>query len=214
MDDAIASGATARQRGMPRARATLDRDGFDALLAALHPDRAEAAARYAALRDRLGRFFEWNHADDPDARADEAMDRLARRVIDSGKDAEAVRQPEKFAAGIARLMLREQWRQQKADAKLATTLQNQAVELPRQIEEQRQTEVAAGFLEGCLGKLPASQRDLIQRYYSTEARNQIDARKELALEFDISLNALRNRALRIRQELEDCVRTKLERNLQ
>lgn len=217
MDDAVASGAPAgprKQARMPRARAALDRDGFEALLSALHADRAEAAERYAALRDRLGRFFEWNHADDPDALADEVMDRLARRAIDGGKEAEAVRQPEKFAAGIARLMLREQWRRQKADAKLAATLQNQALELPRQLEEQKQTEVAAGFLEDCMSRLAASQRDLIQRYYSTEARNQIDARKELAQEFDISLNALRNRALRIRQDLEDCVRTKLERNLQ
>jgi DNA-directed RNA polymerase specialized sigma24 family protein len=217
LDDAIVSGDATRpqtQARTPRARATLDRDGFEALLAALHPDRVEAAERYAALRDRLGRFFEWNHADDPDALADEVMDRLARRAIDGGNEAEAVRHPEKFAAGIARLMLREQWRRQKADARLATSLQNQAAELPQQLEEQRQTEVAAGFLEECMSRLPASQRDLIQRYYSTEARNQIDARKELAGEFDISLNALRNRALRIRQDLEDCVRTKLERNLQ
>ena len=93
-----------------RPRWSLDRDGFDALLAALDPDRNVAAQRYSALRERLSRFFTWNNAEDPDAQADEVLDRVTRRVSTSTSDDESVRQPEKFAAGVARMLLREGWR--------------------------------------------------------------------------------------------------------
>jgi hypothetical protein len=51
--------------------------------------------------------------------------------------------------------------------------------------------------------LPAAQRELIEKYYGTDGRNQIESRKQLAEEHKISLNALRNRAMRIRIELEE-----------
>lgn len=194
-----------------RKRWTLDRSAFHALLAALNPDPDLAALQYAALRDRLSRFFEWNNADGPDALADEVLDRLTRRITTATGQDEAVRQPEKFASGIARLLLHEQWRDRNAASQMLEALQHNYQTLPQQHQEQQQLEQAHALLEECLNQLTTPQRDLIQRYYSVEARSQIASRKQLATETNISLNALRNRALRIRADVESCLKKKLER---
>jgi hypothetical protein len=203
-------GSTPRAPGRPRLRWNLDRGGFDALLAALDPDRNVAAQRYSALRERLSRFFTWNNADDPDQQADEVLDRVARRVAAAGGDDEAVRQPEKFAAGVARMLLREGWRAQKANLHMISSFQQQSEDRNRLAEEQREMERLSALLEECLDELQPEQQELIRRYYSTESRSQIDGRKQLAEEFNISLNALRNRALRIRGDVERKARKRLE----
>jgi RNA polymerase sigma factor (sigma-70 family) len=209
-ESAAPSGASTRASGRPRLRWNLDRGGFDALLAALDPNRDVAAERYAALRERLSRFFSWNNAVDPDAQADEVLDRLARRVAAASSDDEAVRQPEKFAAGVARMLLREGWRAQKANVQMISSFQQQSEDQNRLQEEQREMERLSALLEECLNELPPGQQELIRRYYCTESRSQIDGRKQLAEEFKISLNALRNRALRIRGDVERKARKRLE----
>jgi hypothetical protein len=194
----------------PRPRWSLDRDGFDALLAALDPDRNVAAQRYSALRERLSRFFTWNNAEDPDAQADEVLDRVTRRVSTSTSDDESVRQPEKFAAGVARMLLREGWRAQKANVQMIASFQMQSADQDRLQKEQRELERLSELLEECLQELSEQNQHLIRSYYSVESRSQIDGRKKLAEEFNISLNALRNRALRIRGEVERKARKRLE----
>jgi hypothetical protein len=213
MEDALTIPKVARAAPVaerPRPRWSLDRDGFDALLAALDPDRNAAAQRYSALRERLSRFFAWNNADDPDAQADEVLDRVTRRVSASTSDDESVRQPEKFAAGVARMLLREGWRAQKANVQMIASFQVQSAGLPRLQQEQRELERLSELLEECLQELSEQNQHLIRSYYSVESRSQIDGRKRLAEEFNISLNALRNRALRIRGEVERKARKRLE----
>jgi DNA-directed RNA polymerase specialized sigma24 family protein len=194
----------------------LDQSGFETLLGALHPDRDEAAERYTGLRARLSRFFAWNHADDPDALADEVLDRVTRRVVSSTADTsrneqdEAVRQPEKFAAGVARMLLRENWRVQKTRDEMVSALALQSQSLHEVKEDQRRVEKLSALLEECLAELTSEQRELIERYYSADARSQIDARRRLAEESNISLNALRNRAMRIRSEVEKRAKERLE----
>jgi DNA-directed RNA polymerase specialized sigma24 family protein len=77
-------------------------------------------------------------------------------------------------------------------------------------QEQLELERLSALLEECLNELPEPHRHLIRRYYSLESRSQIDGRKLLAEEFNISLNALRNRALRIRSDVERKARKRLE----
>ncbi len=211
MEDALTlARPLSSERTARRERWRLDHGGFDALLNALDPDRQVAAERYGALRERLSRFFEWKRADDPDALADEALDRLARRISAAGHEDEAVRQPEKFAAGVARMLLREQWRGQRNNVELVAGLQAEAAKKHEVREEQARTERLSALLEECLERLPAGSQELIRRYYSAESRAQMDGRKRLAEELDISLNALRNRALRIRGELEREARRRLD----
>src|ERR1700674_3423607 len=63
---------------------SLTREAFDKLLSAFSQDPDEAARQYEALRIRLIRFFESRSIPSADERADEAFNRVARR-IDEGQ---------------------------------------------------------------------------------------------------------------------------------
>jgi hypothetical protein len=71
--------------------------GFARLLARLHPDVGEAGHEYERLRRALVKFFDWRGALSPDECADEALDRLARKL-----DETAVDDVRNYALGIAR----------------------------------------------------------------------------------------------------------------
>jgi DNA-directed RNA polymerase specialized sigma24 family protein len=73
-------------------------------------------------------------------------------------------------------------------------------------------EQAARCLTGCLSQVTPNNRNLILRYYQGERQNRIQNRQTMAKEFGIPLNALRNRALRLRAKLEECVLRCTERN--
>jgi len=77
-------------------------------------------------------------------------------------------------------------------------------------EETFQREAAVAALDGCLDQLGARARVLILDYYGADGAQRIRARQKLAGELGSSLNALRNRALRLRETLERCVRERLK----
>jgi DNA-directed RNA polymerase specialized sigma24 family protein len=60
-------------------------------------------------------------------------------------------------------------------------------------------------IENCLAALPPDRRNMIERYYGAD-------RNALARELGVSMNALRNRALRIREELFNCVVRKRDKS--
>lgn len=189
------------QESAPRTRIrwTLDRHSLDSLLSALHPDRKQASLAYEALRERLIRFFEWNHADTPQELADETLDRLARRL--SAYEHEILN-PAKFAAGIARLLLKEHFREKgRREAALATMAESYPGLARMETESARQDERMAA-LEQCLRAIPEASRNLIERYFSAESRAHVQQRQRLAEEHGISTNALRNRVMRIKMELQ------------
>ena len=192
----------------------LSPDSFHALLSALDPDRDEASRKYDALHERLTRFFSWNRAIDPEALADQALDRLARRIQEDKASGSGtshsdspVQDPIRFAAGIARLLLHETWREQQREERAYSSWHQVRTETFGSPEDE---DSLAEDLEHCLAQLPSASRMLIERYYSREARTMIAARKKLAADLGISRNALRNRALRIRSDLETCARRHYE----
>lgn len=182
----------------PKTRWTLDKSGLESLLNAFHSDREQASHAYEALRGRLIRFFEWNHADSPAELADETLDRLARRLSVNDGD---VSDPVKFASGIARLLLKEHWREKYRKEEALAEMSR----WHRDADQERELlpwEENAAVLEECLRSIPESSRILILRYFSAESRARIEQRQRLAEEHGISTNALRNRVMRIRMELE------------
>lgn len=171
-----------------RERWRLDREAFDRLLATFDADRASASDRYEALRRRLIDVFAWEGGETPEDLADETLDRLARRLSE-GVSVEGP-QVERYAFGIARLLLLE-------SARARRTRESAARELVAR-EPPDDSPDMLDVLGKCLEALPEVSRGLIQRYYAGE-------REALARSLGISMNALRNRALRIRQQLHDCV---------
>jgi DNA-directed RNA polymerase specialized sigma24 family protein len=184
------------------------RDGLDErslrrLLIALDADPARASERYEALRARLMRVFMWERQIDAEALADEAMDRVARRV-DEGVELIDVAA---YAHRVAELMLLEARRAgRRREAALDTHARLSPSDLSSAAVEQRHA-----CLEACLAQLTGEQRDLILRYYSADGRQRIEEREALAHAHGIPLGALRNRALRLREKLEACIMSCLSR---
>lgn len=176
-------------------------DAFAALLARLRADGA-AGSGYESLRRRLIRYFRLH---DP-ARAEELVDvvfeRLARK-IHVGTEIASV---PLYALGIARMVLRET-RAQDARRRAAET--DPTFPAEPDPAETAQREAVAAALGTCLDEAGTASRGLILAYYAADGAARIAIRQRLADEAAISLNALRNRALRLRSALEDCVRHRL-----
>lgn len=181
----------------------LSGEAFERLLAAFAPSREEAALRYESLRQRLVRYFTWERCPFPDERADEALNRVARRL----EEGEPVHNVEQYAAGVARLLAKEsvtvQIRQQRAYNAWALTRTSESNGSP-------DAEFEANCLEECLREvLTPEERDFLLEYYQGDRQVRIQSRQRMAERLGIGLNALRNRALRLREKLDVCLRDRL-----
>ena len=175
----------------------LTREAFDRLLAALDRDRDEAGAKYLALRKNLRRFFEARRLAAADEAADEVLNRLARKL----EMGERLENPNTYALGIARLVALEFY---KSPLHKTTAEIPESSVAPFDDERAQETEKLA-CLNRCLAGLSPDNRQLIVGYYQGEKRSKIDNRQRLADALGIPNNALRNRAVRLRDKLETCI---------
>ncbi|MBM3767613.1 MAG: hypothetical protein FJW32_19660 [Acidobacteria bacterium] len=182
-------------------RWTLDAHAFETLLAALAPERDAAAVRYEELRLRLIRVLRWERASDPESLADEAFTRLARRLVEG----EAVADVPAYLSGIVRFLVKEDIAQRQR----ALPLEG---DHPATETNGNEIERAHAALERCLATLDGAQRALVLGYYQGDQMARIFNRKKQAAALGLALNALRNRALRLREKLETCVRGQLLRD--
>jgi DNA-directed RNA polymerase specialized sigma24 family protein len=178
------------------------RTPFDALLRRLGRDGTEGPA-YETLRRRLIRFFRVYAPGEADELADVSLDRLARKIHEG---TEVVNVP-LYALGIARMVLHEARargaRRRNAEADPTLVPDEQDAQATGELE------AALAALSACLDAAGAEPRALILDYYGADGAERIATRQRLAGERGISINALRNRALRLREALEDCVRRRL-----
>jgi len=175
---------------------------FDALLLRLRSEGAEGLA-YEALRRRLIQFYRLHVPADAEDLADIVLDRLARKIHEGVEVASVP----SYTLGIARMVLHEAHARsaRRHNAEADPTL------LPDDDSEHatRETETALAALSACLDAAGAAARELILAYYGADGGERIALRQRLAAAREISLNALRNRAQRLRDALEACVRKRL-----
>lgn len=175
----------------------MDTESFESLLAALHSDSAEAAQAYRRLHQRLARFFSLHVVTDPEALADEAVDRLARGLVSRGS--EEISSPTAFALGIARHLLHEEQRRRMREIQAAKE-QNAANFL-----DSEDNEKSLQAMDRCLAHMPAERRQLLLDYYAASGAEKIAQHKRMAERMGLAINALRNRLLRARAELAKCM---------
>ena len=168
---------------------------FSSLLTRLGPDAERAGSAYEHLRRALVSFFAWRGAATPEECADETLDRLATR-LDAGAVVEDL---PRFARGIARLVLLEHWRRPDARGVPLEDVGHQVTAEPAD------DDALPACLDRCLGELAPDSRALILEYYLAEGRNRIDTRKRMVRALGVSESALRNRAQRLRDQLERCI---------
>jgi RNA polymerase sigma factor (sigma-70 family) len=186
-----------RQDDPQRHKWYLTQEAFDQFLSLLDLDRDRAGEIYETLRRNLVQLFIWRGCRDPEADADETINRVIRK-IDEGEE---VRDVIAYAHGVARRLLLEIFKKQERE-------QIGIDELPplvAQPEEQYDDENGVLCLRRCLNRLPEESRQLIVLYYQGDKSAKIENRKRLAASLRITLNALRYRAFDLRQRLQGCI---------
>lgn len=179
----------------------LTAEGLNALLAALHADRDQAAHRYEQLRDRLTFFFARRQFVHAEALADEVLDRIARR-LHSGEHIDAMAS---YAYGVARFVAQEQFR---------LTLRDEEAhrEYARNISSDLNTPDESALqkaIDHCLGLQSAPDRDLLMQYYTFRGRRKIEHRQHIASSLQMTPAVLRKRTFRLRRIIEACVHAQL-----
>jgi len=175
----------------------LTRKGFDSFLSQLDPDREAAGRKYEVLRGKLISYFDWRDCPFPEDHADEALS----RVIGKLEAGEEFRDVSTYVFGVARMMLMEIARRMEKE-RIALSQLPSATSVDTDSEE---IETKSECLRECLAALPLKSRELIIKYYEGDGPTKIGRRKELAANLGMQLNALRIRACRLREKLEECM---------
>ena len=171
---------------------------FAGLLAALDPDVNRAAEEYEAVRRRLVRLFQWRGVEFAEDYADETINRVARKL----EEGEQIQNLSGYVGGVARLVLLEAHKERERERAAVERLPPPVVEAAT---EQDEGEGRVRCFESCMGGLDAETRTLILEYYDDAGGARIERRKRLAANLGLEMNALRNRALRVRERLERCI---------
>jgi DNA-directed RNA polymerase specialized sigma24 family protein len=175
----------------PSDRWTLNRSALASLI-----DRLGAGdpLEYEVIRRRLVAFMSWRGAAQPEAAADETLDRVARK-LESGVEVASIRG---YLFGVARRVLLESERRERRDR----VVQEAWVLLHRRPDAGEERERRIACLGRCLAGLSPENRALIQAYHGSGPG---DARAALARRYGLSDGALRIRAHRIRNDLGACL---------
>ncbi len=174
---------------------------LQALLERLRADSASGGFGYEQLRRRLILFFRQREPVDAETLADEALDRLARR-LDEGVP---INNPAPYAFGIAKLMLFEaNARRLRQEVRV-----DEPETKPAMIEDDAIDPALVRALRICLRSIGRRGSELMLAYYRDDDARRIRTRRNMAEKLGISVNTLRNRALRLRAALETCVRARM-----
>jgi len=174
---------------------------FENFLRRLSPDRDEAGRQYEQLRRRLIALFTYRKCAEPDALADETLDRVALKIeglAPPGAAADAAR----FAFGVAWNVARESFHAPRTPLSLSDTPEPPDPAPP--FDDRLADDVLRRCLQSCLRRLTAPDRELVLQYFRKEKRAKIEHRLALAMRLQITPNALRLRVSRITSSLRDC----------
>jgi len=178
---------------------SLTQEAFDRLLAQLDSDREQAGTKYENLRCRLVKLFEWRGAFFAEDLADDTINRVAKSL----ETGEQISNFNAYCLGIARNVFLESLRSRQREVNLQSIPQAWSADIP--------DEPRMDCLEHCLRELPPHDSQMIIQYYQEDKHARIKARRDLASQLGIPLNALRIRTHRVRAQLENCVEHCLQR---
>lgn len=175
---------------------------FDQLLNWLNPDREQAGKKYEEIRRRLIRIFVSRGCADSEDLADETINRVAEQAsglalrYDGGD-------PALYFYGAAKRILLEHFREQGRKAAAIASLPSATP--PEEAESEHRC------LDLCVESLPPEERKLVMSYYLFDKQAKIDYRKTLAMEMNITDNALKIKMYRLRQQLQRCMTNCLQK---
>ena len=180
-----------------RQKQELTEEALNKLLDQLHAERSEAGERYEKIRRKLVQFFRWERAEFPEEHADETLNRVARKLTAN----EPILDVERYIYGVARMIVHEVGQQRRRHKAAIEEMKH----APAAAQVDAEEVALASVLWDCLLTLTPDTRAFILRYYEGDRQARIRNRRAMSDELGIPLNALRNRALRLRERLEECV---------
>ena len=177
-----------------------DKAAFDRLLTWLDERTDSRGERYLEMRARLVEYFGRRNCDSPEDLADETLNRVARRLEETGSIDDVV--PARYCYIVAKFVFLESLRRPGRAERVAQNPESVAAHVPdARAEEER----PFACLEECLQSCSGTDRTLILDYYGTSGSAR-ENRRQLAQRLGITANSLAIRACRIRSRLEGCVR--------
>lgn len=197
-------------RPAPKSEWRLSELAFRRLLDWLDEGLDSKGERYIEMRRRLVAFFDRKNCASPDDLADETLNRVARRLEETGSIEDTV--PARYCYIIARYVFLETVHQARRDpislSDLPPDRRDKALASApgdKSANNESSDEQRLACLRSCLGKLDDEQREMICQYYKGEQRTKIENRRAIAVRLGLTMNALSIRACRARAKLEGCV---------
>lgn len=178
----------------------LTRAALDRLLNWLDADQAAAAQKYELLRRRLVKYFVGHHC----AAAEDLADDVINRVIGQLDRQTALwsDKPLPYIFGIARNVYRQHFGEQ---ARFDGAIELQRLPDRRRREDGLARERLSQCLRQCLQELAPADRQLLLRYYLKGTPAKAQHHKNMAEQLGCTLNALRLKIMRLREQLRDCI---------
>jgi len=179
------------------------KEKFGDLMIWLGSNAEDPGGKYEHIRQTLVKLFIWNGYWDAEDLADEAIDRVMRKIpkitIDYSGD------PALYFYGVAKKILQERRRQDnlRRESQLESRL---PADNNHQADYSDESDQKFECLAKCIQKLPPESRELIINYYQHEKRAKIDFRKQIAEKMDIDVESLRLKVFRIRGSLHKCIK--------
>lgn len=173
---------------------------FDKLLGWLDPDREQAGIKYQTIQSRLIAIFANHGCIDPEARADETIDRVTAKIDWLVEN--YVGEPIRYFGGVARNVLKEDIRKRLPP--------NLPADKNDPIDDQEQQ--MYDCFDKCMSELTQGSQTLVLAYYEDEGQGKIRHRKKLAEEHGISMTALRLRVFHLRGQLGECLKRCLDQD--
>lgn len=183
---------------MPKAN-VLTTESFEDLLALFSDDREVAGVRYEQMRAGLVRFFDFRGCTDPEALADDTINRVALKA--GACDGARTVRLTAFFYGFAANVLMEYRRRAKREVPL---VENN--EVPHDHAASENNEKRDVCLTACLEKLPDAEREMIVEYYAFEGEKKLETRAFLCERLGCSPGTLYTKIFRIKAELRGCIK--------
>ena len=184
---------------MPKFEIT--KDNFDKLLRWLNEDRERAAQTYSLIHRKLVVFFTSKQISVAQDLADEAINRVARKIDHLTEDYKG--DPAYYFFSVAKKVLLEYLKSPKE------------LELSQvQTAPEQEKDVFEDYYEhfySCMENLSVENRELIIKYFQKAKQSKIDHHKELMKKLEISPQLLRTKIFRIKNSLRKCIKSNLEK---
>jgi DNA-directed RNA polymerase specialized sigma24 family protein len=173
-------------------------ENFELLLSWLAPDRERAGEKYEQIRRNLLDYFRRRDVSDPFTLTDEVILRVTRKVDQVAPG--FVGDPAAYFLAVARNVLAESWRRP------IETEVSEEISVFTDLEAGEHKELMLQSLEQCWARLSTSEQQILWRYcVETPPLKLAQSREAMAKELNLSVNALRVMAHRLKRRVKACI---------